>query len=283
MVFKILSNEKPFSIDITKDNIEFNEFNITRSEPISLKLVVKSLENDYAKKISIANIEYNEINKIVSIQKNKEEYKSLNFPYYTFEKGATYNLIINFNKKQANEYTLEKTNIIGFSSNNLDEFSKGNITYNDIDDKFIIINWSNITNILITIKKNKAKMYLSKLSESEAQSKKINLFQNLQFTNLDNLNISKPLDSNYSLLYIELYEKETEIEFDANYNKKDEKKDKKDNDGISTLTIVLISVFGFLVIVVILFFIIRNCKKKNSEDFEGKTKTIENEKLMSDI
>ena len=65
-VFKILSTEYEFKLDITKNNIEFNELNITELESPSLKFNIQPLEKDYIKKIEISNIEFNEIHKIVS-------------------------------------------------------------------------------------------------------------------------------------------------------------------------------------------------------------------------
>ena len=115
-VFTIISVENPFRIDIKKENLVFYEFNITRfeNESVSLKLNIDSLDNDYTKKISIANIDMNNLNDIVLIQKNNEGYIPLNFPYYTFEKDITYNITINFAKKEGNIYTFEKANIIDF-------------------------------------------------------------------------------------------------------------------------------------------------------------------------
>ena len=192
------------------------------------------------------------------------------------------NLFQKYNKGNLKIYILHYS-----SELKLFYLSQGNIIYNDIDDKFIIINWSNIKSILITIKNNKAKFYLSKLSEPEAKSKIIKVFQNLQFTILDNLNISRPLDSNYSILCIELYDKGTEIEFEVIYNDKKDEKDKEDkedkDDGLSAITIILIFVFAFLVIIIVFFFFKRYRKEKNIANFEVIAKILKNERLISDI
>ena len=336
--FKIISAEKPFNIDIKNANLVFNEFNITRIEndSVSLKLNIDSLDKDYTKKISIGNINLNSLNEVILIQKNNEGYIPLNFPYYTFEKDIAYNITINFAKKEGNTYTLEKTNIIDFSSKNIIEFSEDNIinkiyNFSDIDDKFMIINWTKLESISINIKKNNATIFLSELSES--QSKNFNKeFQNLNFKNIINsnvINITKPLDSNYSVLYIVLYLNETEIEFNAISNwkekededdKEDEeeekkedkekedkgdkeveeeedkedteyKKDKEENNdkddtndkgGLSTIVIVFISIFGIIFIFVIIFFILRYCRKKNDIDFQFVTKTLDSELLFLD-
>ena len=155
----------------------------------------------------------------------------------------------------------------------------------------------NYSNILINIKKNDAKIYSSELTENQSKSL-IKEFQNLHFINLNNFNISKPLEYNYSVLWIELYEKETEIEFEAIYNtnqdeRKEEGKDddkdydkdvkKDDKDGLSSLHIILISVFGILFIIIVLFLILRYIKKRNKIDFERITENINKEGLMTDI
>ena len=218
-IFKILSTEYPFNVDITEESIEFNEFNITREEMPSLKLIIEPLEKDYIKKINIDNIDFNQINKIISISENNQEYKTLNFSYYTFEKGINYNIIINFNKKEENRFTLEKMNIIDFSQDNIYNFSNGYITYNDTIDKFIIINWNNYTNdtnILFNIINNEANLLESEITEYQSENL-VKEFQNLNFTRLNyskTYNITRPINSNYSVALIELYKKGTKINFE---------------------------------------------------------------------
>ena len=73
---------------------------------------------------------------------------------------------------------------------------------------------------------------------------------------------------------------EKKLNFYTPYEFSDVFEDKK---GLSTLYIVLISVFGFIFIVVILFFILRYCKKRKKNDFERQTVNMPEEKLMSDI
>ena len=91
-IFKIISTESAFDLDISKDKIEFNEFNLSRDDIPSLKFNIHSLDKDYTKKISISNIDLNNLNSIFSINKNNEGFKNLNFNYYTFEKNAKYTL-----------------------------------------------------------------------------------------------------------------------------------------------------------------------------------------------
>ena len=290
-IFKILSTEYPFNVDITEESIEFNEFNITRGEMPSLKLIIEPLEKDYIKKINIDNIDFNQINKIISISENNQEYKTLNFSYYTFEKGITYNIIINFNKKEENRFTLEKMNIIDFSQDNIYNFSNGYITYNDTIDKFIIVNWTNYTNdtsILFNIINNEANLLESEITEYQSQNL-VKEFQNLNFTKLNyskTYNITRPINSNYSVALIELNKKGTKINFEIKEKHKEDKEDKehKDNNkGLSTLSIIFISLFGLILIIVILFFILRYWKRKTNLDLSEQTTILENEKLMNDI
>ena len=228
--FKILSTEYPFNLDISKKIISFDEFNMTREETPSLKMTTKPLGKDYIKKINIANIDLYQKNKIISISKDYQEYKALNFPYYTFEKGINYNIIINFNKREENIYTFEKINIKDFSPDNIQAFSPGNITYNDTNDKFIIFNWTNYSNyasIIITIRNNDADF-----SESVMQSEHLTReFQNLNFIKLNytnNLTIIKPYNHNFSVLLIELYENGTEIEFEIIENNNDNEEENEE-------------------------------------------------------
>ena len=276
-----MTTEYPFNLDITKNNIEFNEFNITRDEPPSLKLIIGPLEKDYIKKISIRNIDFEELNKIVSIKRNSQKYNSLNFSYYKFEKNITYNIIINFNKKRENLYTLEKININDFSSDNIQEFSKGSITYHNKDDKFIIFNWKKYENIYITSTNKDVKFGLSNLDESQYKSIDT-VFPALNFTRLNYLNnayIKKPSTFKYSVLFIELYEKETEIEFEIieinnNYEYK---------EGVSTSQIVLIVIACILIIILILIFIHRFRKRNYSEELERQARAIEKQEMLSDF
>ena len=98
--FKIVSSEYPFRIDLNKAYINFNEINIEGNEPPSLKLYTDILEQDFIKKIKFENLNFGEINKIVSIRKNEAEFENLNFNYYFFENNSNYNININFNKKR---------------------------------------------------------------------------------------------------------------------------------------------------------------------------------------
>ena len=69
------------------------------------------------------------------------------------------------------------------------------------------------------------------------------------------------------------------------YNSKDnDNKDDDNDDGLNTTTLIAIicgSIFGFIILIIVLFFIIRHCKKKNQNiDFSKETQEISNENLL---
>lgn len=210
--FKIVSSEYPFKIDISK-TINFDEININENKTISLQLYTDTLEKDYIKKIEINNINFTQINKILSIKKDEEsEYKKLNFNYFEFEKNSNYSIIINFNKVGENKYTLEKFNIEEFSLDNIQNFKLGSIKFNDRNDKFLIINWTNYdNNIIINIKNNNPKFYISKINETKKLEEQ---FQDLFFEKLNDLTINRQNSSLFEVLMVELDNKETEIIFE---------------------------------------------------------------------
>ena len=185
-------------------------------------------------------------------------------------------------------------NIIDFSQDNIYNFSNGYITYNDTIDKFIIVNWTNYTNdtsILFNIINNEANLLESEITEYQSQNL-VKEFQNLNFTKLNyskTYNITRPINSNYSVALIELNKKGTKINFEIKEKHKEDKEDKEDkehkdnNKGLSTLSIIFISLFGLILIIVILFFILRYWKRKTNLDLSEQTTILENEKLMNDI
>ena len=283
--FRILSTEYPFDLDITKEHIEFNEFNITGLEAPSLIMNIEPLEKDYTKKISISNIDFYEMNKIVSVKKNSQENKSLNFPYYTFEKGLNYTIFIKFNKKEQNRFTLENIEINDYSIDNIRELKKGKIKYNDSIDRFLIVNWTTYENIVITTENNKTKFLISELTEEQTRNL-VKEFQNLNFIFLSDLNISKPINSNFSVLMIVLYENGVEINIEATDNHHDSDNNEPDNKsdkGNSKLLIIVLPIVGILLIIALVFFIFKCLKKRNKIDFERQTQNLDNQKLMDEI
>ena len=277
--FTILSTESPFNLDIKKDNIEFEELNIETDEPPSLKFNIKNLDNDYTKKIMIANIDYTKINQIVSVKKDKEENKNLNFNYYTFEKKSDYTVTVKFNKKYDNKYTLEKFSILDFSSNNIEQITSGNKKLDN--DKFLIINWSNIKSIGISKINKEAEFLMSNITKSQSKNL-VKEFQNIKFNKLTDLNITKPEKVDYSVLMIEISELGTEINIDI--DKKGADNDDDDDDGgLSSTYIILISVGGLIVLIAIIFVIIRCHKKRQNIDFNKKAQEITQEKLLDEM
>ena len=275
--FKIVSSEYPFKIDFSK-NINFDEISINENKAHSLKLYTDSLDKNYVKKITINNIDFRQINKIVSIKKDNSEFKALNFNYYEFEKNYNYTIRINFNKLGENIYTLEKFNIKEFSLDNILNFELGSIKFNDIDDKFLIINWTNYTNnIIIKIKNNSAKFYISKINENQTKNLE-KQFQDLNFEDLKDIIIKKN-DTEFEVLMIELKDKDTEILFEQE-EINDDNNDKED-DAFSVIYIIFIAIGGIILIIVIVLLIIKS-KRKNEINFNLNEKN-ENEKLMSDL
>ena len=281
--FMIFSTENAFNIDISKDKIEFNEFNITNSEPTSLKLKIESFDKDYTKKILLSNKK--ELNDLILISKNDQNYEKIKFNYYTFEKNNKYNIIINFNQRDSKINTLEKLSIQSYSLDNIQYISFVDKIYNDTEDKFIIIDWCkyNFNNISIQIKKNNPKLLIANINEN--QSKNINKeFQNIQFTLLTDLDITKPINYNYSVILIELNENETQIFFtgivkeEEGGGKGDEGQNGnngKEEEGFPVTYTILISVIGGVVVLgVIAFFVIKYLRKKNQIDFNAQPKGL---------
>ena len=196
-LFDIISTEYPFELDIKDNYINFNELYVIGNKMSSLKLNINSLDQEYTKKIEIANYNYNNMNNIVSIKKNNEEFKSFNFSYFTFENNVNYQLYINSHKKDDNLYIFEQFNITDFSLDNIMSFSLGEYKFNDIDDKFLIINWTNYeSNIEINVTKNTAKFFLSEINIDQINNF-IYEFQNFKFKELDELNLTQKENISY--------------------------------------------------------------------------------------
>ena len=270
--FKILSTESAFKLDLTKDNVEFEEYKIERDEELSLSFIVESLNKDYPKKISIADTEFGDINQIVSINKNGEGDKFLNLNYYTFEKGSKYIVNIKFIRNEENDYILKKTNIKDFSAeNNIKEISR-NITFEDSNDKFIIIAWEKISkDVEISNNNDNAKFYISNSKSNNV----VKEFQNLNFTKLENSNIIKRGNSDYSILMVELSNPLTKINFV--YENKEKTESKKSSTGL----IVLIVLASVIILILIIFFVIRFVKKKQNKNINKEIQDIKKDKKLN--
>ena len=282
--FRIESTEFVFELDISKKNLEFNEFNISGNELINLTFKYENIDKDYIKKIIINNIDIDQINKVISINKDGKGYKDIKFPYYTFEKNSIYIVNINFIQKENNILTLEHINIIDFDVNNIQNFTLGDHIYNDKQDKFLIIDWKYYENknISIIVKKNNPTFLLANINEYQS----INLvkeFKNIEFKKLKSMYFFNIYKDNYSVLMIQTHEKEAEVTFEIiNENNKTKEKDTKSK---LLLYIILISIFG-VILLIILILLIRCCLKKRSENINEvieKTKTLPEEKLLQDM
>ena len=163
---------------------------------------------------------------------------------------------------------------------NIQEFSLGNKTYNDINDKFLIINWKNYDfNIIINTTSN-ANFYIGKINESDINTI-AKEFQNINFTEIDNLIIEKSNDSIYEILFIEINEEEVELSFEQE-KKEDQKEENKKDSKIPLYIIIISIVVGVILLLIIIIIIIRHFKKKNS-DIDFTKQPTENEKLLKDL
>ena len=273
-IFDIVSTEYPIELNIKENIIHFKEINIEGNQMNSFIFNINSLEQDYIKKIEIANFNFSNIKNIASIKKNNEEFKTLNFTYFTFKRNTNYQLKINFNKKDDNHYVFEQFYLKDYSLNNIKNFTLGECIFNDINDKFLIINWKNYDNIIINVTKNNAKFFLSKININQIENF-IYEFQNFDFKELEKLNMEKRKNILYEVLMIELNENDTQIIFE------EKKKDKKDK----TLTLVLIIgiIVLSLILIIVIFFIVRHIKRKNANIDFNKDSDSEPEKLMPNI
>ena len=273
--FKIVSSEYPFKIDISKD-ISFEEISFNGIERTSLKLYTDILTQNYIKKIKIENVFCNEINDIISINNNGTEFKNLSFNYYLFENNSYYNINVNFNDKEENKYILKKFSIKDFETKNIQNFSLGNITYNDSNDKFLIINWNNYyRNIIINNKdNNEVKFYISMLNESQINDL-VKEFQNIQLKEVKNNIIEKPENYKYEVLFIEINENEVQLNFEEEKEKKDNNKNK------ISIYVILAIIFGIILLIIIIMLIIRYYRKKNLST-KINTLSVENETLLKE-
>ena len=175
----------------------------------------------------------------------------MNLNYYYFEKNNNYSIKVNFIKKNETTYNFEKMFIEDYSSDNIQNFSLGNKSYNDTNDIFLIINWEEYDDdILIKINNNNTQFYISEITKNQSENL-IEEFQNIELQKLENLTILKPENCSYEVLMIEINENEVEIEFEVKPPKKDpqDNQDNNNNNSDETLKIIIICsicIFGFI-------------------------------------
>ena len=132
-------------------------------------------------------------------------------------------------------------------------------------------------------------MLLSHIEENQ-QKNLVKELQNIEFKQLDNLEITKPNNIPYSFLMIELTEFNTEINVELKLNNNsdgdidDSDDDDDDDDDDKTIYIIVISILGGILLIILLILIIKCIQKgKGNQDIEEKTQNIKNEKLLQDI
>ena len=132
-------------------------------------------------------------------------------------------------------------------------------------------------------------MLLSHIEENQ-QKNLVKELQNIEFKQLDNLEITKPNNIPYSVLMIELTDFNTEINIELKLNNNsdgdidDSDDDDDDDDDDKTIYIIVISILGGILLIILLILIIKCIQKgKGNQDIEEKTQNIKNEKLLQDI
>ena len=280
--FEIFTTETPFDLDLNNDNIEFKEFNINDANEPSLKFNIKTLDKDFTKKISISNCDSSNINEIVLINQNNLGDKELNFTYYTFENNSNYHVTIKFKSKEENSYTLGKVNILDYPSIEYKQIVSGTFMYNDNNDRFFIIDWTNVEKV--TIEKIKYEPILLHTEITKDQSENlIKELNNLKFGELKDLTLTKPEKSNYSVLMIGP-EEGTQINLKVdNIAKNIDDGDGDDDDGISAGVVIIIVIVLNIVIIGLIFIIGYFRKRRENIDFQKKTEDIQQETLLKDF
>ena len=96
------------------------------------------------------------------------------------------------------------------------------------------------------------------------------------------------LIGNKTQIYFEMIPVDSDKDKDSdknkdNDNKKDEEDVKDGNKGLSALHIALISIFGSLLILIILILAIRYFKRRKKVDIIRQTKNLSEERLLEDI
>ena len=265
---------------------------INADECPTLKFKINTLKEDFTKKIVISNYNFNNINQIVSIKKNNQASKELKFNYYTFEKDSNYEITIKSHQKDK-IYVFEKVKILDYSSVKAEKIFSNTRKFDDMNDKFYIINWKNAKKIVISKLSKNPTFLLANITESQSNNL-VKELQNIEFKQLensDNLEIIKPAKKDYSVLMIEPNEIGTQVNIELSNNGGEEDDgthdgggDKDDDDDDKKIYIIVICVLGGIILIIILFLIIR-CIQKRKEDnnFEQKAKDINNEKLLQDI
>ena len=255
-----------YKIDINQDIIEFDKIE-AHNETGPLIIDLPSLQDKYFKKFYI---ESSNISQYISIKRYNSQnnllydsdFETLKNKYYYFENNTNYYIKEEFIKVEKN-YILYPFKLIELHQENIKRINKSEIiSYNKSDiDKFILLNFGESSKIYLSFINTFSKIEMADINFNQYQNFPKNI-QNISFEKIDknNIEIKKAKDDSYIVLLIDLEENPANIsiQFEA---KKEEIKSK----GLSTLSIVLISVSCviFVVIVVVVIIVIKKKKKKD--------------------
>ena len=207
--FKIISTGNLFKMNLIQDLIIFDEM-IAQKETSPLIFTFDLLDKDYIIKITINNED--DPSKIISIKNENVTFLNSVNNYYILEKDNKYIVQINPIKKQ-NLYIFEKVNIQPIDENNIQNLKMGNITFTDKIDKFIKINYTEISSFEIINNIGEPQYVIGNLNESQYNDFPSNI-NSIKFNKMDNINIKRHANNDfYSILIIYLNDKKTELLF----------------------------------------------------------------------
>ena len=272
-----------YKVDINQNIIKIDKIE-TFKETAPLMIDLPSLQYDYIKKF---DIEFGKISQFISIKKYNtknnsfydDNFETLKSNYYYFEKNNNYTIQVKF-IKVGSKYLLNPFKLIEFPQDNIERINDSkNVVYNKSDiDKFILLDFGQFSIINIAILNRLSKINIANISFNQYQIFPKDI-QDISFEKIDKdeIEIKKANNDSYIALLIDLKENpayfDLKFENSKNSDHKDEDTDENTDKnteqnrsrGLSTLSIVLISVSCviFVAIVVVIIIII---KKKKSKD-----------------
>ena len=256
---------KVFDIDIERNIIEFDKIeSINETSPLIFKM--SSNKKSHFKKFVMENDNISELN---SIQVNSN---SILNNFYYFKKFYDYSIRINFIKKEnvnKNAYVANPFKLIELPMDNFEYINKSrNISFNETNiDKFLLFDLGSFTKVTINLYNN----------TSIIKKAIIDFFQykffpedihKIKFEKVENNSLEIKKDENviYGIFSINSFQNSTKMEF---IFVNDTSPDNINNGGkgLSTLSIVLISVSGaiFIAVLIIVIIIIKKKTSKNKE------------------
>ena len=205
--FKIISTGNLFKMDFIQDLMIFDEMT-SQKETSPLLFYFDLLDKDYIIKINVNN---EDPSKIISIKNNDETFINSVNNYYLLEKDTKYNIQINPTKKE-NLYIFEKVKIQPINENNILNLKMGKITFTDKIDKFIKINYTEISSFEIINNIGAPQYAIANLNESQYNNFLSNI-NTIKFNKMNATNIKKHANNFYSILIIYLNDEKTELLF----------------------------------------------------------------------